>query len=75
MWRLLIGAGLVTLLVGKFLVGMLANPLLERRFNRWRSDRRLRHGIQAEAALAAAAFCALAYCLTAWPMGQRGGSF
>jgi len=62
----LIGSGLLTLLVGKLLVGLLANPLLERRFNRWRSDRTLRHGFHRSSALLAAAFCILAYGLVAW---------
>ena len=68
---MLIGAGLLTLLVGNGLTGLLANLLLERRFNRWRSDRRLRHGFHVGAALLAAAFCLVAYGLTAWRVAAR----
>ena len=67
----LIGAGLLTLAIGKLLVGLLANPLLERRFNRWRSDRRLKHGFRLPAALAAAGFCLAAYGLTAWRVAAQ----
>lgn len=68
---MLIGAGLLTLLVGNGVTGLLANPLLERRFNRWRSDRRLRHGFHAGAALATAAFCLVAYGLMAWRVAAQ----
>ncbi|HEV7246899.1 MAG TPA: ABC transporter permease subunit [Shinella sp.] len=68
---MLIGAGLLTLLVGKLLVGVLANPLLERRFNRWRSNRTLRHGFHMPGALLAAAFCLLAYGLVAWRVAAQ----
>jgi glycine betaine/proline transport system permease protein len=63
---MLIVGGLVTLVVSKLITALLANPLLERRFARWRSDHRLRHGLQYPLALAAALFCLLAYGLTAW---------
>ncbi|WP_439630317.1 ABC transporter permease [Shinella sp.] len=68
---MLIGAGLLTLLIGKLLVGVLANPLLERRFNRWRSNRTLRHGFHRAGALLAAAFCFLAYGLVAWRVAAQ----
>ncbi|MDX3974675.1 ABC transporter permease [Shinella sp.] len=68
---MLIGAGLLTLLIGKLLVGVLANPLLERRFNRWRSNRTLRHGFHMPGALLAAAFCLLAYGLVAWRVAAQ----
>ncbi|MGJ7038340.1 glycine betaine/proline transport system permease protein [Shinella sp. BE166] len=68
---MLIGAGLMTLLIGKLLVGVLANPLLERRFNRWRSNRTLRHGFHRAGALLAAVFCLLAYGLVAWRVAAQ----
>lgn len=68
---MLIGAGFVTLLIGNGLTGLLANPLLEWRFNRWRSDRRLRHGFHIGAALVGAAFCLAAYGLTAWRVAAQ----
>ena len=68
---MLVGSGVVTLLLAKLLTGLLANPLLERRFNRWRSDRRLRHGFHLGGALVAAVFCLLAYGLTAWRVAAQ----
>ena len=68
---MLIGAGLLTLLVGKLLVGVLADPLLERRFNRWRSNRTLRHGFHMPGALLAASFCLPAYGLVAWRVAAQ----
>lgn len=66
---MLIGAGLLTLILSKLLTALLANPLLERRFARWRSDRRLRHGFDYTLAALSAAFCLVAYGLTAWRVG------
>jgi glycine betaine/proline transport system permease protein len=63
---MLIAGGLVTLIVSKLITALLANPLLERRFTRWRSDHRLRHGLHYPLALAAGLFCLLSYGLTAW---------
>jgi hypothetical protein len=68
---MLIRAGLLTLLIGKLLVGVLANPLLARRFNRWRSNRTLRHGFHRAGAVPAAAFCILAYGLLAWTVAAQ----
>lgn len=68
---MLVGAGFATLVISMGLTGLLANGLLERRFNRWRSDRRLRHGFHSGAALATAAFCAAAYGLMAWRVAAQ----
>lgn len=68
---MLIGAGLATLLICNALTGLLANLLLERRFNRWRSDRRLRHGFHVGAALVTLIFCLVAYGLTAWRVAAQ----
>lgn len=66
MGPLLLGTGVLTLLVSKFLTGILANPALQRRFTRWRSDRRLRSGFNIPSMIASACFCLAAYGLTAW---------
>ncbi|MDB5552952.1 MAG: opuAB [Rhizobium sp.] len=68
---MLVGSGLATLLIGKLLTGVLANPMLQRRFTRWRSDRRLRSGFQYPMAALAALFCVLAYGLTAWRVAAQ----
>ena len=68
---MLTGLGLATLLAGKLLTGLLANPMLQRRFTRWRSDRRLRTGFDMPFAVFAAGFCILAYGLTGWRVAAQ----
>ena len=68
---MLIGTGFATLLLANVLTGLFANPLLERRFNRWRSNRKLKRGLHRGEALVAAAFCMLAYALTAWRVAAQ----
>ncbi len=58
--------GIAILLGVKLAGGILANPALERRFSRWRADRRLSHGLKSGSAALAGAFCVLAYGLTAF---------
>src|SRR5690606_34976144 len=48
-----------------------ANPMLQRRFTRWRSDRRLRAGFDMPFAVFAAGFCILAYGLTGWRVAAQ----
>jgi glycine betaine/proline transport system permease protein len=68
---MLIGSGLATLLIGKLLTGLFANPMLQRRFTRWRSDRRLRSGFHYPMAALATLFCLVAYGLTAWRVAAQ----
>jgi glycine betaine/proline transport system permease protein len=68
---MLIGSGLLTLVIAKLLTALLANPLLERRFARWRSNRQMRSGFHAMAAMVTACFCLLAYGLTAWRVAAQ----
>lgn len=42
----LIGSGLLLLLLVRAAIGLLANPLLARRFRRWRADPGLAHGLE-----------------------------
>jgi glycine betaine/proline transport system permease protein len=63
---MLIAGGLVTLIISKLITALLANPLLERRFARWRSNHQLAHGLQYPLASLAALFCLVSYGLTAW---------
>lgn len=63
---LVVGSGIFTLLFGGFLVGFLGNPLLEKRFGRWRSARNLHKGRNYVLALAALIFCVAAYGLAVY---------
>ena len=63
---LLITAGLVGLLLVKLLEGALANHLYEKRYSRWRADRRIQSGFSAYGMLAALAFIAAVYAVTVY---------
>jgi len=66
---MLIGTGLLVLLLGRALAGLMANPMLERRFARWRSDRSLPAGLDYRLGTAALVFGLAAYGLTAMRIG------
>ena len=63
---LLITAGLVGLLLVKLLEGALANHLYEKRYSRWRADRRIQSGFSVYGMLAALAFVAAVYAVTVY---------
>ena len=61
---LLVSAGLAGLLLVKLIEGACANLLYERRYSRWRADRRVRAGFSLYGTLAALVFVSVAYGMT-----------
>lgn len=59
-------SGAVLLIFAKLLSGLLANRALERRFARWRADRKLRSGVSMPIGGLTLLFCAAVYALTAF---------
>lgn len=58
------GLGVFTLIAARLLAGFLANRMLERRFTRWQSVPRIRHGLNYPLAAATLVFCLVAYALS-----------
>lgn len=62
----ILASGIATLLLAGLLTGLLANPMLERRFAHWRSAQSIRCGRDYPLAICAFLFCIVAYALSAY---------